>query len=110
MLVLREPQREWSGSIGVVVPGYLTRPNAVFSFELPDKVKNTIAGSRVAEKVTLLDGGSLPQWLEYNSGTKSFTASNVPQGSMPLNVVIQVGDKSWVVEITSSQSNTVAMK
>jgi len=110
VLVLSEPGTGRPGAIGVRVPGYLDRPNAVFGFELPDKVRNTISGSGVAETVTLLDGSPLPSWLEYDSGSKRFTASNVPHGSMPLSVLIQSGGQRWAVEIMASPSNTVALK
>jgi hypothetical protein len=60
--------------------------------------------------VTLADGSPLPSWLAYHKGSKAFTASNVPEGFRPVKVVIQVGDKSWVVAISPSQSNEVALQ
>ena len=37
-------------------------------------------------------GATLPEWLNYDGGTRIFTAVDPPEGSLPLAVVVKVPD------------------
>ncbi len=86
------------GLIGVTVPQDLWKPGAVFSFELPDEVKNAASGGDVAR--TLLDGTPLPSWLRYNAETMTFTATDVPQDATGVKLLVTVNGKSWEIDVS----------
>ena len=98
--IVNPPSGSAPGRILVMVPQSLTLQGSVFSFVLPDEVKNAVTESGVAEKVTLLDGSPLPSWLDYNPETMTFTATDMTQGVTELKVLVKVGGKSWIVDIT----------
>lgn len=101
--LLSPPTSQAAGIIVVSVPGKLIRPGTLFSFPLPEQIKNVAAVSTVAERVSMPDGGPLPSWLEYHRDNKTFVASDVPVGALPLTVMIAIGDQSWSVEITKQE-------
>ena len=98
--IVNPPSGSAPGLILVMVPQSLALQGFVFSFVLPEEVKNAVSESGVAEKVTLLDGSPLPSWLHYNSETMTFTAMDMPQGVTELKILVTVGGKSWIVDIT----------
>ncbi len=97
--ILSLPSSGVPGIIEVSVPGTLTVPGSSFRFELPEQVKSAAAVSGVEEKITLMDGSSLPEWLHFDPATQMFTATNVQEGALPLQILISIGDESWNVEI-----------
>jgi hypothetical protein len=109
--LISEPVADTCGFIGVSVPEDLARPGVAFSFLLPEEVRraaSTVATETnaplTAERVTLEDGTPLPSWLKYDRQAKAFTASDVPQGGLPLKVVVTIGDQSWSVVIAKHSS------
>jgi len=66
-------------------------------------VSNAATAGAVAEKVSLSDGSPLPVWLRYYPDSKRFVASDVPPGSLPITVVVSVGELRWMVKITAQQ-------
>ena len=98
--IVNPPSGSAPGLILVMVPQSLGVEGSVFSFVLPEEVKNAVTESGVAEKVTLLDGSLLPSWLHYDFDTMTFTATDMPQGLTEFKVLVKVGGKSWVVDIT----------
>jgi len=91
-----------AGMIAVTVPQNLWMPGAVFSFELPDQVKEAASGGSAS--ITLLDGKPLPSWLQYNPETKSFTATDIPQGATEVKLLITINGKSWEVDVSMEPS------
>jgi len=61
------------------------------------------AATAAAVTVSLSDGGQVPGWLRYSPESNTFTASDVPAGSLPIKIIVTVGDQSWTVEITRQQ-------
>ena len=77
-----------------------------FSFSVPKEiVSKFINATSKANKqeitATLSNGQELPSWLSFNKGNMTFSSTNVPVGSLPLNVNIKVGteDTSKTIEI-----------
>jgi hypothetical protein len=70
-----------------------------FKFALPPAVLGTADGRTV--RATLGNGQPLPAWLHYSPETKSFVASSVPAGALPLEVIIYVGEQRWVFKINA---------
>jgi filamentous hemagglutinin family protein len=100
--IVNPPSGSAPGLILVIVPQSLGSEGSVFSFVLPDEVKSSAGG--IVESVTLLDGGPLPSWLYYNPETMTFTATDMPQGVTELKVLVTLGGKSWIVDITMQQA------
>jgi hypothetical protein len=69
-----------------------------FSFVLPPSVLET-ASSQNAVSVTLPNGSPLPEWLQFNAQTMTFTASAVPNGSFPMRVLVTIGKREVMVTI-----------
>ena len=74
-----------------------------FSFQLPAQVSAGIAAN-VPVAVTALDGKPLPSWLRYDNALRTFTARNVPDGGLPLRVIVNVGSLTYVVEIVDANN------
>ena len=95
------PGRE--GLIIVSIAEELTQPGSLFSFALPERIANEIAAHNYPVTITLADGSPLPVWLQYNPDSKTFTAANVPAGSLPITIMINFGGQSWKLEIKKQQ-------
>jgi len=102
--LLSEPTSQSSGIIAVTVPDSMAQPGSAFSFQLPEQVRDMAAATATAVTVSLSDGGQVPGWLQYSPESNTFTASDVPAGSLPIKIIVTVGDQSWTVEITKQQA------
>ena len=91
------------GLIMVSIAEELTQPGSVFSFALPERIANEIAAHNYPVTLTLADGSPLPAWLQYNPDSKTFTASNIPGGSLPITISINFGGQTWKLEIKKQQ-------
>jgi hypothetical protein len=69
-----------------------------FSFELPARVRESL-GTGVLQ-ATLADGSSLPGWIQINPATQRFEAGAVPDGGLPLQVLIRSGTLQLLVLIS----------
>ncbi|MBN1363898.1 MAG: filamentous hemagglutinin N-terminal domain-containing protein [Syntrophaceae bacterium] len=95
---------EIPGSQGLIIVSIakeLTQPGSVFRFALPERMANEIAAHDYPVILTLADGSLLPPWLKYNPASKTFTATNVPNGALPITIMINFGGQSWNLEITT---------
>ena len=70
-----------------------------FRFPLPANIAATIS-SQSTLQITTLQAGALPSWLRYDVDTKSFTASAVPNGTFPMQVLLTIDGQQTVVEIS----------
>ncbi|NTW52844.1 MAG: hypothetical protein HGB22_09695, partial [Chlorobiaceae bacterium] len=89
-----------SGLIQVSVPPDMLRPGVATSFTLPEEVKSVLIIYGGVENATLEGGGLLPSWLSYDSGSKSFTIIDAPDGGLPVKALVTLGNMSWVVDIS----------
>jgi hypothetical protein len=83
--LVQEPSLQAEGIVNVMVPTEMVSRNGGFSFPLPEKIS---AGSSVLLSVTKVGGDPLPSWLQFDPQTKTFTATNVPIGGLPLRVIV----------------------
>ena len=95
------PAGQSAGLIVVAVPKAVVILGASLTIPLPEEVKKVAAETKVPEAVTLEGGSQLPDWLQYDSMAKVFKVNSVPVESIPVKVELHIGDKSWIVEITS---------
>jgi hypothetical protein len=86
------------GIVSVSVPEQMVSSGKGFSFPLPEELAAAAAAGRV--RVTLMNGERLPSWLRYVRGAKTFVASAMPAGALPMDVWVRIGAQSWTVRIT----------
>lgn len=60
-----------------------------FSFPLPTKIAEAILDQSTLQ-ITTLQGEPLPSWLRYDVDTKIFAVSAVPNGILPMQVLITI--------------------
>ena len=97
--LVRQPSLQQTGIISVSVPKEMATAGSGFSFPLPAQVINTAADNATIT-VTTVTGQSLPSWLKFNSDTKTFVASAVPDGAFPMQVLVIVGGRSTTIVIS----------
>ena len=85
------------GKVTVSVPATIVNNNEAFSFTLPEAVSKTIAGKN--ETVSLVGGGSLPDWITYDRGTDTFTVTNPPADITDIKIQVTVDGQSWEIDI-----------
>ncbi|MEI8031370.1 MAG: hypothetical protein WCH35_16470, partial [Comamonadaceae bacterium] len=77
------------------------------SFTLPSEMFDGVVNNPVID-VALMDGSPLPSWLRFVPETHTFVATEVPEGALPLKVVVTVAGRSRVITIeTMTQSRKV---
>ncbi|UWX57108.1 filamentous hemagglutinin N-terminal domain-containing protein [Chlorobaculum sp. MV4-Y] len=98
--LVRNAEAGKPGLVDVLIPEEMLRSGSSITFELPKEVKVVLLNGNGKETVKLENGQSLPAWMTYNSGNKSFTAINPPSNAFPLKVKITDSSmRSWVVDV-----------
>ena len=92
--------RQKTGVITVAVPGELLNSGSSFTIPLPAQVKGMMTANKGAVRASLENGVDLPNWIQYNAESKSFTLNQPPAGALPLTVQVSVGDMKWNVVIS----------
>lgn len=91
------------------VPRETATSGTGFSFPLPAQIYET-GGSTVGPVlVTTASGGPLPAWIRFDAETRTFVASAVPDGGLPIQVMVTVGGKASTVVI-SERAESAAPK
>ncbi|MDO9075245.1 MAG: YDG domain-containing protein [Rubrivivax sp.] len=86
------------GMVSVVVPAAMVASGEGYGFALPAQLAELPGGGGV--RVTLPDGAALPSWLRYMPGTKSFAISGNAAGVLPIEVLVRIGNRNWMLVIT----------
>ena len=97
--MVREASLQQAGIITVSVPRAMATAGSGFSFALPAEVLES-AGANTTIQVTTSSGQELPAWLKFDPVTKIFNASAVPDGALPMEVVVTVGGKRSTIVIS----------
>jgi len=90
-----------TGLLQVTVPAAVQAIAAGFSFQLPTQLSVGIP-AEVPIAVSTVDGRELPSWLTFDKSARTFTAKNVPAGSLPLRVLVNVSGLSYAVDIVTT--------
>jgi hypothetical protein len=98
--VVRPATAQLSGMLSVLVPEAVVISGKGFSFPLPNAVAEAAAAGDV--RVTYRNGKPLPAWLQYVPTTRTFVATAVPTGALPIEALVRIGTQSWRVLITES--------
>ena len=96
--VVRSPSAQQTGVIAVSLPKDLAVAGAGFSFPLPAQLLE--AAPQALVRVTLPNGNALPAWLKFNAESKTFSASAVPEGAFPIQLLVHVGTTTSTIEIS----------
>lgn len=70
-----------------------------FRYRLPADVAQKMGSKGVAPQVTTSNGKPLPGWLKFSPESGEFMAHEVPEGELPLTVVMQVGDQRYRIKL-----------
>jgi filamentous hemagglutinin family protein len=97
--LVKPPSVQEVGVIAVSVAKEMPTAGSGFTFPLPEQMFAEVP-SDVLVQVTLANGDPLPTWLHFVSETKSFVASTVPAGALPIRVIITVGGRSSIMVIS----------
>ena len=100
--LVRAPVRTQGGLVTVSVPAALATGAAGFTFPLPAALVEAAAASREQVVASTTTGSPLPSWLTYDNGSKTFTATAAPAGSLPMRVLLTIGVQQAVIEISQS--------
>ena len=98
--LVRQPSVVDSGLISVSVPKDTATQGEGFSFPLPSQVAEAASGSGANVVITTLAGTPLPSWLRYVPENKTFVASAVPDGALPIQVQIVYGNQRVIVVVS----------
>jgi len=98
--LLKHPTETVTGAILVEVPGEIGRTSGGFSFQLPQELVELAKVNRTQPEATLVNGDPLPPWLRFTPETNMFVAKGVPNGGLPIQVVVKIGRTRTVLLVT----------
>ena len=98
--LVRSPSVNESGIITVSIPKEMATAGSGFNFPLPVQIIESAAASGAEIKVTTANGDALPAWLRYLPETKSFSATAVPDGAFPIEIIVTVNGQSTTIVIS----------
>jgi hypothetical protein len=101
--LVRDATAEENGQVTVSVPEEVASSGKPFSFTLPLSITNGANEAKV--RVTLKGGKRLPTWLKYIPATRTFVATAVPGGALPLDLTITVGSKQSIVSVVERKAH-----
>jgi hypothetical protein len=93
------PTQDASGMISVLLPKGMATSGTGFTFPLPEEISAS-AGNAASITVSLADGSPLPNWLRFDAQSRSFVADAVPDGVLPIQVIVNVGGRKTMVVIS----------
>jgi hypothetical protein len=100
---VRNATAEDNGQVIVSVPEEVVSSGETFSFVLPSSVTDGATKAKV--RVTLVNGKRLPNWLKYIPATRTFVATAMPNGALPLDVLATLGSEKTVVSIVERKAH-----
>ena len=88
-----------TGVITLQVPKDMATSGKGFSVALPQQLlENMTANDKV--EVTMQDGSPLLSWLRFDPETQSVVASAVPNGALPAQLLVRIGQRSSLMVIS----------
>ncbi|NVO06066.1 MAG: hypothetical protein HXX19_09135, partial [Rhodoferax sp.] len=87
-------------SVSLSQNGRVTSGNGI-SIPLPTQLASAATGSNAVISVTTVNGGVLPAWLKFNPETKTFVATAVPDGALPMQVMVTINGQRTTVVISN---------
>lgn len=102
---IRAPNQQALGIVAVLLPKGTSSVGTGVVISLPEEAVQTAAQSNASVKATLPNGNPLPAWIKYVESEKGLVIGSVPEGGLPFQVLLTVGDQRTVVQISESQFN-----
>ena len=91
-----------TGMVQVSIPKDIASSGNGFVFALPAQaIGNQAASASSPVTVTTASGQELPNWIKFNPETNTFVAAVVPDGGLPLSLVVTVDGVSTTVNIAT---------
>jgi filamentous hemagglutinin family protein len=103
--LVQEPSARDSGVINVSVPKELAAAGNGFKFSLPAEIAQRVEGDVTSVRVTTTSDQPLPPWLRFDPRSKTFTATSVPDGALPMEVVVIIRGQRTVIVISERQAS-----
>jgi hypothetical protein len=100
--VVRASNTQSGGVVSVVVPKGTAGTSAGFSITIPSQVITASNASNQEIKISLVNNAPAPSWIKFSPETKSFSASAMPAKSLPIKLVLKVGNYRTVIELSES--------
>jgi hypothetical protein len=85
-------------TVSVFIPAELVMSGTPFSFALPDELFAAAPDAEVI--VTRMNRRNLPAWLQFMQTTRTFKATAIPRGALPIDVLVTIGTQRFKVKIT----------
>jgi hypothetical protein len=101
--MVRTATEQHPGVVLASVPEEIVASAKGFSFPLPAALLEAASGQEV--EVSRANGKRLPPWLRYVPGSRTFMASAVPAGALPIEVLVRIGTQRWTVQIAERTSH-----
>ena len=99
--MVRQATEQSGGFTLVYVPTALKNASQGFRFTLPAQMLDEAPGGI---RVSTLNGLPLPDWLQFDSQTRTFVASAVPPGGLPLRLRVTSGGQQQVLELLEANT------
>jgi hemolysin activation/secretion protein len=98
--LVSQASKQQMGLINVMVPKNMATTGSSFSFQLPAQMNETATGSKPLRVHGGKPGKWVPYWLKFNQKTRTFTATAVPKGALPAQVVVTINGHSSTIVIS----------
>ena len=100
---IRIPNRQTTGVVAVLVPKGSSSSGTGMMISLPEEAITFSAATQDVVKVSLANGATLPSWIKYLPEQKGLVLGAVPEGGLPVQVMLMVGNQRTIVQISESQ-------
>ena len=58
----------------------------------------------------LINGMNLPDWLDYQAPQRALVVKSIPPNALPLQVMVQIGERRYMVDIREADLNKVGIR
>ncbi len=100
---IRAPNQQALGIVAVLLPKGTSSVGLGVVISLPEEAVQTATQTGASVKATLPNGNPLPAWIKYVESEKGLVIGSVPEGGLPFQVLLTVGNQRTVVQISESQ-------
>lgn len=100
---IRVANRQTTGVVAVLVPKGSSSSGTGMMISLPEEATTLSTATQETVKVSLANGANLPSWIKYLPEQKGLVLGAVPEGGLPVQVMLMVGNQRTIVQISESQ-------
>ena len=100
---IRASNQQTPGIVAVLLPKGTANVGVGAVIYLPEEALQPANQASSSVVATLPSGAPLPSWIKYVESEKGLVLGSVPEGGLPFQVMLTVGDQRTVVQISESQ-------